>query len=269
MAYSSRPPAVRDSVLHIAVLDGELLQMQLLVKALEGHISVESDAIVCTQFTDPRDLKLSLCSDVHFDLLILDHHCEELGGLSLLRWLRNYRKSTVPVIMLSNRDAERDIVESLAAGADDFITRPFRPIEMKARVERFRPKYNGGPRAETFGDWTLFLDSSLVILAGESDRAFELSEREFSLALALFRNLGRVVSRHELLESTNQVGRTIRARILDNQVFKLRRTLSLEENGMALQTVYAQGYRLVARRSAVESMSVVHDRLAVAVLNGA
>ena len=254
--------------MRIAIFEEEFLQMQLLTETLEGRISIESNGIVCTQFTDPGDLKVSLCGDTHFDLLILDYNCEQFSGLALLRWLRNYQKSTIPVIMLSHRNSERDIAEALASGADDFIAQPFRPIEMRARVERFRPKGNIGCRAETFGDWTLFLDSSLVILAGEPDHAFELSEREFSLALALFRNLGQVVSRQELLESTNQVGRTINTRILDTQIFKMRKTLSLEKNGMTLQAVYARGYRLVARRRAVERMGLPHRRSDIASASG-
>ena len=264
MAYSSKSLAARELVMHIAILEEELPEMRLLASVLEGHISPESNAIVCTQFTDPRALKLSLCGDAHFDLLILDHNHEEFSGLALLRWLRSYQQSKVPVIMLSQRNSERDIAESLAAGADDFIAKPFRPIEMKARVERFRPKENMGLRSETFGKWTLIHDSSLVVLAGVPDHAFELSEREFSLAIALFRNLGRIVSRDELLEATNQIGRTINTRILDNQIFKMRKTLSLEDNGMTLQAVYAKGYRLVASHTALAPTSVPHHRLGVA-----
>jgi DNA-binding response OmpR family regulator len=126
-----------------------------------------------------------------------------------------------------------------------------------------------GLRSETFGNWTLFHRSSLVVLAGEPGHAFELSEWEFSLAITLFRNLGRVVSRHELLEATNQVGCKISTRILDNQIFKMRKTLSLEDNGITLQAVYAKGYRLVVRRTALAPVSVPRRRPGVASPNSA
>lgn len=255
MINIARPNSAYKLVMNIAILEGELPQRQLLTAALDGRVGAESKAIVCTQFTDARALKLELSGDAKFDLLILHYDYDDFNGLALLRWLRNYQKLTVPVIMLSQHNSERDIAEALAAGANDFIAKPFRPIEMKARVERFRPKENTDFRAETFGNWTLFHDSSSVVVAGGPDHAVKLSEQEFSLAITLFRNLGRVVSRYELLEATSPVGRMINTRILDNQIFKMRKTLSLEVNGMTLQTVYGKGYRLTARRRVVEEVS--------------
>ena len=222
--------------------------MQLLVATLAAKSSATSDAMVCSQFTDAYALRSALVEEIPFDLLLLDYNYDEFGGLALLRWLRTFRKSTVPVVMLSQRNSERDIAEVLGAGAQDFVAKPFRPIEFRARIERFRPKENTKGWTETFGEWTLFHDSALVILAGSPDQVFDLSEREFSLAVALFRNLGRVVTRDDLLEATNQVGRSMSTRILDNQIFKLRKALSLEENGLLLQTIYGKGYRLVANR---------------------
>lgn len=220
--------------------------MHLLLETLSVQSDIASRSIICTPFADAGALRSALADEIPFDLLILDYNYEEFGGLALLRWLRSDRKSKVPVIMLSQRNSERDVSETLSSGADDFVAKPFRPIEFKARIERFRPTHNTNAWAETFGDWTLFHDSALVVLAGSPDQVFDLSEREFSLAVALFRNLGTIVTRHDLLEATNQVGRSMSTRILDNQIFKMRKTLALEENGMLLQTLYGTGYRLVA-----------------------
>lgn len=231
--------------MRIALLETEFSQMRFLVDALVAQPISSSDAMSFTQFTDARALRSALTNEIPFDLLILDYHHEECDGLALLRWLRNYRRSKVPVIMLSQRNTERDVAEALSAGADDVVAKPFRPLEFKARVERFRPAKNTNGRAERFGRWTLFHDSALVLLVGPPDQVFDLSEREFSLAVALFRHLGRVVSRYDLLEATNQIGRAMNTRILDNQIFKLRKTLALEANGLMLQTVYGHGYRLV------------------------
>ncbi len=158
--------------MRIAIFEEEPPQMQLLVATLERQISADAEVISCTQFSDAKALKLALSEGSLFDLLILDYNYEEFGGLALLRWLRTYQKSTVPVIMLSQRNSERDIADSLSAGADDFVAKPFRPIELMTRVARFRPKENPCPVAETFGS------------------CIDLSEREFNLAIALFRNLG-------------------------------------------------------------------------------
>jgi DNA-binding response OmpR family regulator len=231
--------------MRIALLETELPQIHLLVAALAAQPNSSSDTMSCTQFTDAKALRSALTDEIPFDLLILDYNHEEPDGLALLRWLRNYRRSKVPVIMLSQRNTERDVAEALAAGADDVVAKPFRPIEFKARVERFRPAKNTNGRAERYGRWTLFHDNALVLRAGPPDRVFDLCEREFSLAVAFFRHLGHVVSRAELLEATNQIGRAMNTRILDNQIFKLRKTLALEESGLLLQTVYGRGYRLV------------------------
>ena len=220
--------------------------MQLLVATLVPKSSAPADALVCSQFNDAYALRSALTEETPFDLLLLDYNYDEFSGLALLRWVRNFLKSNVPIMMLSQRNSERDIAEVLAAGAQDFVAKPFRPIELRARIERFRPKQSTKGCTETFADWTLFHDSGLVILAGSPDQVFDLSEREFSLAVALFRNLGCVVSRYDLLEATNQTGRSMNTRILDNQIFKLRKTLALEENGLLLQTLYGHGYRLVA-----------------------
>ncbi len=106
----------------------------------EQQISTDAGVISCTQFRDAKALKLALSEGSLFDLLILDYNYEEFGGLALLRWLRwlrTHQKSKVPVIMLSQRNSERDIADSLSAGADDFVAKPFRPIDLMARIERF------------------------------------------------------------------------------------------------------------------------------------
>lgn len=129
--------AARNPFMRIAIFEEELPQMQLLVATLAQQISTDAGVISCTQFRDAKALQLALSEGCLFDLLILDYNYEEFGGLALLRWLRTHQKSTVPVIMLSQRNSERDIADSLSAGADDFMAKPFRPIDLMARIERF------------------------------------------------------------------------------------------------------------------------------------
>ena len=85
----------------------------------EQQINTDTGVISCTQFRDAKALKLALSEGSLSDLLILDYNYEEFGGLALLRWLRTHQKSTVPVIMLSQRNSERDIADSLSAEAED------------------------------------------------------------------------------------------------------------------------------------------------------
>jgi DNA-binding response OmpR family regulator len=237
-------------MMRIALLEDEPPQMQLLVATLETLTVAGYENTTCEQFTDGELLRSALRTD-SFDLLILDWNVPGLDGLQLLRWLREYRRSTVPVILLSARGAERDVAEALSAGANDYVIKPFRPIELMARVKRFfTPQETARGWVETIGEWKFFHESATVIHAGLPQQLFTLSEREFSLAIALFRNLGRVVSRFYLLEATNQDVRSSSTRVLDNQIFKVRRKLSLESNGLQLQTIYGQGYRLSPNHAA-------------------
>ena len=85
-----------------------------------------------------------------FDLFLLDWHVPDLSGADVLKWLREKQQSTVPVLFATSRDSEQDIVAALAAGADDYMIKPVRRMELLARVEallrRMRPKQ---PEAES------------------------------------------------------------------------------------------------------------------------
>ena len=230
--------------MRIAILEDEPVQMALLVAILESSAPSSHAETTCCCFDNGDDLRRALGRE-KFDLLILDSTTEGMTSLNIVRWLRIFQQSMSPVIMLSARGSEREVAEALTVGANDYVIKPFRPVEMLARVNRFRPPTtNARNVAETFGDWTFLHDSAFVVFAGPPEQRVELNEHQFDLALALFRNLGRVVTRFELLEATNQNLRTMNTRILDNQIFKMRRRLALEAHGLHLQTIYGAGYRL-------------------------
>jgi DNA-binding response OmpR family regulator len=233
--------------MRIALLEDEAVQMELLVATLEAHLMMGSDVVSCARFADGEGLRSALRTD-SFDLLVLDWNVAGFDGLDLLRWLRNFKRSTVPVVMLSARGSEADVVAAFRAGANDYVVKPFRPAELIARIKRFaQPQGSSNGWVEAIDDWTFFHESGLVEFgAGTSAQQFALSEREFGLAITLFRNLGRVVSRTHLLEGANHDSRTTSGPILDNQMFKLRTKLALATNGLVLQSVYGQGYRLAS-----------------------
>ena len=232
-----------------ALLEDEPIQMQLLVTTLEAMTVAGHEATTCAQFTDGESLRTALRKD-SFDLLVLDWNVRGLDGLELLRWLRVHRRLTIPVIMLSGRGAERDIAEALNSGASDYVVKPFKPIELMARIKRFiRPDETSQGWTETIGDWQFFHESGVVVYKGPPQQTFALSGSEFGLTISLFRNLGRVVSRNYLLDATSQGLQDGNTRVLDNQIFKLRRKLALESNGLKLQTIYAKGYRLTHRHA--------------------
>jgi DNA-binding response OmpR family regulator len=193
-----------------------------------------------------------------FDLVILDWSIPSMDGLELLRWLRLWKGSSVPVLMISSKGAEEDVAEALNSGADDYITKPFRPVELRARVlrllKRSKPQsLDGGPL--NVGRWTLDPGSATSCPTAESPgtepERYTLTSREFSLILLLFSRLGQTVSRGHLLETAGYETDEAPSRTLDSHIYRLRKKLGLEaERGLSLRTVYGRGYRLEATQQA-------------------
>ena len=134
------------------------------------------------------------------DLVILDLGLPDADGLGVCRWVRE--RSEVPILVLSARGAERDKVRALDEGADDFVTKPFGPEELLARVRSalrrvFRPEDPGTGRLEV-GDLVIDFDRRRVIRADEDIR---LTPKEFELLSVLARNAGRVMTHRALLKA--------------------------------------------------------------------
>ena len=134
------------------------------------------------------------------DLLILDLGLPDADGLDVCRWVRN--RSEIPILVLSARGAERDKVKALDDGADDFVTKPFGPDELLARVRSalrrvFKPEDPGTGRLEA-GDLVIDFDRRRVIRSSEEIR---LTPKEFELLSVLARNAGRVMTHRALLKA--------------------------------------------------------------------
>ena len=243
--------------------------MSHLVDVLENHLLIQADdPVKCVPFHSGEALRNALRTE-SFDLLVLDWNVPDLDGLRLLAWLRRQRESTIPVVMLSARNSERDAACALDAGADDYVIKPFRPLELAARLRRLVAVPHSAAKGaqERFGNW-LFDRSALSAqfqpVAGEQARWVSLSDSEFHMALALFRNLGRPVSRAHLLERVGRDGEPTN-RALDSQIYRLHTKLRLNaENGLRLLTVYGLGYRLEpcehgAQAATAQAMQPVAD----------
>lgn len=238
------------STMRIAVLDDDPTQLALLVHTLTNQLALEDESIFCTPFQLGDALRRALRSET-FDLLVLDWNVPDLDGIELLDWLRHQKKDEVPVIMLSSRASERDVAEALRMGADDYIVKPLRPIELCARIRRLLQRRSPAvaDAIERFGTWA-FDRASLsasVTPSGEAapTQQFTLTDREYRLVLPLFRNAGKAVSRSYLLENAGYHSEEMTGRLLDSHMYRLRNKLGLQSaNGVRLQTIYGQGYRL-------------------------
>ncbi|GAA4349896.1 response regulator transcription factor [Variovorax defluvii] len=235
--------------MRIAVLDDDPTQMGFLVHALKRGLDTGDETVTCVPFEKGEALRKSLRQET-FDLLVLDWNVPDLDGVELLHWLRSFQKSDVPVIMLSSRSAERDVAGALGIGADDYVVKPFRTMELCARIRRLlarKPMLAAAAEQERFGKWRFDQANLCVHLKGNDGvvTRIPLTDREFRLALALFRHMGHPVSRAYLLEKLGVHGMEMPSRALDSHIYRLRSKLGLHSaSGLRLQTVYGRGYRL-------------------------
>lgn len=186
--------------MRVAILDDESAELDRVEQTLQQIPAQGEQAWTVHRFARGEDLLKQLKRET-FDLLILDWQLPDLSGLQLLRWSREHLDAPPPAIMLTSRDAEQDIVQALNSGADDYVSKPFRPNELKARVAAVLRRHGGTRPAQhevqTFNDLS-FDDAELTVT--RAGAPISLTEREYRLARCLFANLGRPLSREYLYE---------------------------------------------------------------------
>jgi DNA-binding response OmpR family regulator len=176
------------------------------------------------------------------DLIVLDLGLPDLDGLDVTRQLR--RDSQVPIIMLTARDDEADQVAGLELGADDYVTKPFSPRELVARVRAVLRRQAGEVGGEVLRAGDLELDVPKM-RAEVSGRAIDLTTTEFQLLAALGRQPGRIFTRGQLLDAIHGVAFESYERAIDAHVKNIRRKLEPDpRRPRYLLTVYGVGYRL-------------------------
>jgi len=179
-----------------------------------------------------------------FDLFMLDWQVPDVSGAEVLAWLRSNVSKTVPVLFVTVRDSEQDIVFALERGADDYMVKPVRRQELLARVRALlRRAYPVEEKKQlSFPPFDIDLQRSEIRKNGA---AIELTPKEFELTVALFRNMGRLLSRGHLQEAV--WGRTgdLATRTVDTHVSQVRKKLDLRpESGYRIVPIYNYGYRL-------------------------
>ena len=196
--------------------------------------------------TADGDEALLLAEERIPDLVILDWMIEGVSGIEVCRRLRR-RPATahVPIIMLTARGEETDRIRGLETGADDYVTKPFSPRELLARVgavlRRIRPALAG--ELLTYGDIELDAEAHRVRRAG---RPVQLGPTEFRLLRHLMENPGRVFSRERLLDAIWPRDRDIDVRTVDVHVRRLRKALNDGGQKDLVRTVRSAGYSLDA-----------------------
>ena len=176
------------------------------------------------------------------DLIVLDLGLPKLDGLDVARALR--RDSNVPIVILSGRSDETDKLVGLELGADDYVTKPFSPKELVARVRAvLRRIERPAPASDIIRASDVTLDMPRMrVRAGERD--VELTPTEFQLLAALAREPGRVFTRSQLLDAVHGVAFESYERAIDAHVKNIRRKLESDpRDPRYVQTVHGVGYR--------------------------
>ena len=166
------------------------------------------------------------------DLVVLDLGLPKLDGLDVARAIR--RDSDLPIIMLTARVEEDDRLQGLEVGADDYMTKPFSPRELVARVKAVLRRTK--PESDLFRAIDLLIDVPRMRVT-RGDDVIDLTPREFELLAKLAGHPGRVFTRAQLLEDSDTYDRAI-----DSHIKNLRRKLGARDY---IESVYGVGYRFI------------------------
>lgn len=223
----------------VAIIEDDPVQQDLLL-----HV-VKSAGGVAEVFPAGEKL-LKVLPRESFDLLIVDWALPGVQGPDVVRSVRAGSGPALPILFVTSRAMERDVVAGLAAGADDYVTKPVRPIELAARMRallrRAYPAPAPGPKCEAFGPFTF---DHVERRASVDGVAVDLQPREFELAWYFFRNCGRLLSREHLSAAVLNANPSAVSRSLDTHVSRVRTKMGITPaRGFRLVSVYGVGYRL-------------------------
>jgi DNA-binding response OmpR family regulator len=180
-----------------------------------------------------------------YDMLILDWQLPDMDGTEVLKEIRSELSWRIPVLFLTQKDGESDIVTALDAGADDYLVKPARPAELKARLNALSRRTGTETEVQeelVIGPYIINLNKRSINSSGEN---VTLTDKDFDLAVFMFQNIGRLLSRDFLLERVWGISSNINTRTVDTHMSRLRRKLNIKpENGFRVKTIYQHGYRL-------------------------
>ena len=189
---------------------------------------------------------LAMARSSAFDLIILDLMLPGMDGLKVCSQLkRDPDTKSVPVIMLTARSEDDDVVEGLETGADDYVTKPFSPRVLIARVKAALRRSESDPGSD--GDQNRIEIHDLVIDAARHEVLLEgeqiiLSATEFAILRFLAKNPGWVFSRNQIIDSVKGEDYPVTARSVDVQILGIRKKLG--DRGSIIETVRGIGYRM-------------------------
>ena len=186
----------------------------------------------------------AMIRDVLPDLIVLDWMLPDLAGTALARRLRaDARSKDIPIIMLTARAQERDKIEGLESGADDYVTKPFSPKELLARIKAVLRRRAPQLTADMIEIGGLQLDPAAHRVSGQGNE-LQLGPAEFKLLHFLMTHPERVYSRVQLLDHVWGDHVFVEERTVDVHIRRLRQALEPTGHDRLIETVRGSGYRL-------------------------
>lgn len=229
---------------HLLVVDDDRAIRRMLAQFLSEH------GLRVTEAQNGARMMEALAGG-RFDLIILDIMMPGEDGLNLCRQVR--ASSDVPIILLTAMTTEVDRVVGLELGADDYVTKPFNPRELVARIKAILrraaalptdPRHKA-PATFRFAGWTL--DAKRRAFLSPDGALTDLTSGEFDLLLAFVEHPQRVLSRDQLLDLAHGRSSQMFDRSIDVQVSRLRRKIELNpQEPLLIKTVRSEGYVLTA-----------------------
>ncbi|QTC89841.1 response regulator transcription factor [Brevundimonas goettingensis] len=222
----------------VAALDDDPVQLELILDTLSEA------GLQGSGFSRANGLLSALRRET-FDLLVLDWQLPDRSGLEVIRWAHSNLTPPPPILLVTSRSDDSDVVEGLGAGADDFLTKPVSRPVLKARIHALLRRAYGAPEAQALETHGHVVLDPATATATANGAPVSLTAKEFAVALTLFRNLNRALSRSYLLDSVWGSDPDLNSRTLDMHISRVRSKLNLRPDaGFRLAPVYSYGYRL-------------------------
>ncbi|MEE9493416.1 MAG: response regulator transcription factor [Gammaproteobacteria bacterium] len=224
--------------MRIAVLEDDLTQVEVLKDWFNtaGH--------ECYCFSDGNSYMDALRKDT-YDLLVLDWNLPDTTGIKILSWMRTTLDWNMPVLFTTSRDREEDIVMALNSGADDYMIKPISRNETLARITALLRRALPSMDTDNEHNYPPFIFNLKNKVLTKNDQPISLTHKEFQLALLMFQNNGRLLSRSYILEHVWGVRSEISTRTVDTHISRIRNKLGIQpDSGWRLSAVYQHGYRL-------------------------
>ncbi len=221
--------------MHIAILEDDADQRALLELWVDSGQHTSRGFGMAAEFIEGAKKE-------RFDLLLIDWMLPDGTGADVLQWIRQNLGWDIPVLVVTSRDDEATVVAALKMGADDYVVKPPKPMELLARIENVARRVKpGGLPVLRLGSFEVDVARHRLTLDGN---AITLTQKEFDLSVYLFQNPGKLLSRDHLLDKIWGLNTEVDTRTVDTHISRLRKKLLLDgSKGWKLTPIYGYGYR--------------------------